>query len=70
MTLHVQARVDILRYFSEKFETFGCLAWVKSVHVYASPSKNYNVKTRKLSRKWVSNPYPFNASVSMKATNV
>ena len=30
MVLHVQARVDILRYTTEKILIFGNLAWVKA----------------------------------------
>ena len=48
IAVHMQAKVDILRYSSGKFETFGNLSGVKSVHVDASPPKNYNVKTRKM----------------------
>ena len=52
MTVHVQAWVDLLRCFSEKFETFGNLAWVKSVHVFSTKG----LYSENSSRKWISDP--------------
>ena len=57
MAVHEQAWIDILKHSSEKLDTVGNLAWVKPVPVDAPPSKNYDVKTRKVSRKLVSDPY-------------
>ena len=38
MVVHVQAWVDILRYSSEKIETFSKPAWVKATHEDTSSS--------------------------------